>query len=147
MKIPHSDLDKVFNLVDRPELLTMQINVTCTVIYSSNSTNYIRSLSGLTLEREYLYWTNNGTNTSSISKAYTQPFVKQVPLQTFAVVSPSGATCISANSAFLFFTSGKRLLAMNKHGYTGRYYEVASNMSSPSHILTYKDDFILVAED
>ena len=82
------------------------------------------------MEREYLYWTNSAFQQYSeempnaISKAFTIPFVKHVPLQTFFVNIPSGAQLITINSAFLFFSSGSSIYTMNKHGYTDLYFDM-----------------------
>ena len=60
---------------------------------------------------------------TAISKAFTEPFVKNVPLQTFYVNTVNGSNAISTNSAFLFFTSGPNVYIMNKHGYTDFYFD------------------------
>jgi hypothetical protein len=60
---------------------------------------------------------------SAISKAFTEPFVKNVPLQTFYVNAVNGGKAITKNSAFLFFTSGLKVYIMNKHGYTDFYFD------------------------
>ena len=66
------------------------IDVTCVTLYSNDSTSYIYSLNGITLEREYLYWTNNAKGTqqyAAIAKAFAEPFYRAVPLQTFNIYS------------------------------------------------------------
>lgn len=128
MKILNRHLDLVFNLPPRPQLSNLRINVTCEDLYTYDSTKYARDIQAITLEREYLYWTNKYTATSdhqsAIAKAFTEPFMKQVPLQTFIVDSADGAQALTANSAFLFFTKGGRLMGINKHGYTSLYFDL-----------------------
>jgi hypothetical protein len=62
MKVPSYDLDKVFNLPPRPLISNLRINVSCQEVYSQSSTKYASDIKGITLEREYLYWTNNLTS-------------------------------------------------------------------------------------
>lgn len=106
-------------------------------------------MGGITIEREYLYWTNKYVpiDFPAVSKAFTEPFIKQVPLQTFSVVSPNGTHQIVANSAFLFFTDEYRhLLAMNKHGYTTVYFDTLLPLQSqPTALFAYRDECLLVA--
>ncbi len=59
VKVPRSDLKKVFNLKERTNIKSLNINVTCEVLYSNDTTAYIYALQGITLEREYLYWSND----------------------------------------------------------------------------------------
>jgi len=63
MRIPNSDLMKVFNLKPRQGMPVMTTNITCETLYSNETTSYIYSLNGITIEREYLYWTNNPKDT------------------------------------------------------------------------------------
>lgn len=54
-----------------------------------------------------------------------------MPLQTFQVLSDTGASQLVANSAFLFFTdTGNNTFAMNKHGYTLTYYNLQTPLNS-----------------
>ncbi|TNV77989.1 hypothetical protein FGO68_gene12379 [Halteria grandinella] len=152
MKIPHHDLDLVFNLPPRPQLSNLRINVTCEDVYTSDSTQYATDIQGITIEREYLYWTNNLTgsdanHTSAVAKAFVEPFIKQIPLQTFQVTSDIGAGAVSANSAFLFFQIGETIQGINKHGYTSLYFNLGIPMNNLTSIVTYRDDLIFTIEN
>jgi hypothetical protein len=106
MRIPSMEIMKVMNVKPRVSMKSMIFNVTSQVLYSNYTTSYIYSLNGITLEREYLYWTNTPKGTqqyAAVAKAFAEPFIHAVPLQTFNAYLPSGATSIAANSAFLFF--------------------------------------------
>jgi hypothetical protein len=64
----------------------------------------------------------------------------------------SGARNLAANSAFLFVEtlggdSGNRLIALNKHGYTAFYYDLAINLSSNTSALkSYRDELLFIVE-
>ena len=63
MRISSLDINKVMNVKPRVGMKYMIFNVTSQVLYSNKTTSYIYSLNGITLEREYLYWTNNPKGT------------------------------------------------------------------------------------
>jgi len=150
MKVSHSELDKMFALPPRANSPVMRINLTCTEVYSSNTTSYVSNIGAITIEREYLYWTNtdqqsDSFNQSSVCKAFTTPFIKQVPFQTFQVLSDTGASQLVANSAFLFFTdTGNNTYAMNKHGYTLTYYNLITTLNSSATSLFALGDNTLI---
>ena len=57
--------------------------VYCDTLYSVNTTKYLYNLEGITLEREYLYWTNShrfDSINTPVAKAFSEPFIKKVPL-------------------------------------------------------------------
>jgi hypothetical protein len=64
----------------------------------------------------------------------------------------SGARNLAANSAFLFVEtlggdSGNRLIALNKHGYTAFYDDLAINLSSNTSALkSYRDELLFIVE-
>jgi hypothetical protein len=82
MKIPANSLEKVLDLPVRDKLEIQRVEVACEEVYSNETTKYITDIGGITIEREYLYWTNKHVPTDypAISKAFTEPFIKQVPL-------------------------------------------------------------------
>lgn len=57
------EIMKVMNVKPRANMKSMVFNVTSQVLYSNYTTSYIYSLNGITLEREYLYWTNTPKGT------------------------------------------------------------------------------------
>jgi hypothetical protein len=82
-----------------------------------------------------------------VSKAFTEPFVRQVPLQTFTVSAPLGAQHITANSAFLFFNSESKVFALNKHGYTGMYYDMGVKASGEiTSLIAYRNELLLFSD-
>lgn len=130
-------------------------DVYCETLYSVNTTKYMYALQGITVEREYLYWTNEHsfeTLNTPVSKAFAEPFIKKVPLQTFTLNITSGAKNLAANSAFLFVETiggndGNRLIALNKHGYTAFYYDLNLSLSSNTSALkSYRDELLFIVE-
>ena len=82
-RIPSSTLDKILNLPARRNMEKFSSDVYCDTLYSVNTTKYLYNLEGITLEREYLYWSNSHTFNSintPVSKAFSEPFIKKVPL-------------------------------------------------------------------
>ena len=53
------NLEKVFNLEERQNMKVININVTCEEVYTSETTKYIEKLSGIVIERDYIYWSNS----------------------------------------------------------------------------------------
>ena len=55
------------------------------VLYDVASTPSAANLEDIEIEREYLYWTNSASNErhGSIHKAFTEPFGRAVPFQTY----------------------------------------------------------------
>ena len=58
-----------------------------------------------------------------------------------------GAQLLASNSAFLFFSSGDSLYAMNKHGYTNFYFDMQLDLSQPTSLVTYLDSLLIIAEE
>ena len=87
-----------------------------------------------------------------MAKAFSEPFIKKVPLQTFTLNVTSGTRNLAANSAFLFIetlggSSGNRLIVLNKHGYTAFYYDLEVNLSSNTSALkSYRDELLFMVE-
>jgi hypothetical protein len=70
-----------------------------------------------------------------------------VPLQTFTVNADKGVEKIAANSAFMFFISGNKIYAMNKHGYTDMYFDLNVTVSpNVKSLVTYRDELVFFTE-
>lgn len=84
-------------------------NTKAQIVYSANETEKMRRVEAITIEREYLYWTNvqspNESDNGAIHKAFTQPFVKPEPFYSFLIPSLSEAFSIASNDNFLFFSA------------------------------------------
>jgi len=63
MKIARAGLMKVFDLVNRQNMRQILTRLDTDILYSNDTTSYIYNLNGITLEREYLYWTNSPLGT------------------------------------------------------------------------------------
>lgn len=55
------------------------------VLYDTATTESASNIEDISIEREYLYWTNSANNGrhGSIHKAFTEPFGRAVPFQTY----------------------------------------------------------------
>ena len=75
-------------------------------LYSSASTVTANNLEDITIEREYLYWTNSHSEGKhgSIHKAFTEPFGRAAPFQTYEDYTVERAQSITTNNHYLFFT-------------------------------------------
>lgn len=62
----------------------------------------------LHIEDEFLYWTNGAGFASdhggSIHKAFTEPFIKPVPFQTYEFLNTTFVRDIASNKHLIFFT-------------------------------------------
>ena len=125
-------------------------------LYSTETTVTTRNLEDLTIEKEYLYWTNSATSgqKGSLHKAFTEPFGRAVPLQTFENYEIGKAQSVATNSKYLFFTGYRsesrdmELFIQNKRsaGYYTSYSSAhTDHLKSPGAVLPYKDTLLLVA--
>ena len=125
-------------------------------LYTSQTTVTADNLEDLTIEKEYLYWTNSSSNSKfgTVHKAFTEPFGRAVPLQTFERYDIGKAQSIATNSKYLFFTGYRsdstdmELFVQNKRGagYYSRYSSThTDHLKSPGAILPYKDTLLLIA--
>ena len=75
-------------------------------MYSAKSTSTANNLEDISIEREYLYWTNSAHTGKhgSVHKAFTEPFRRQVPFQTYEDYTVERAQSITTNNHYLFFT-------------------------------------------
>jgi hypothetical protein len=63
------------------------------------------SLRGIALDTDDLYWTNDeeGTRIGALHKAFSEPFVKAVPLFNYQVAGFEGLKCVDAGRYNLYF--------------------------------------------
>ena len=132
------------------------------VLYSSATTETANNLRDITIEREYLYWTNEGSTGrhGSVHKSFAEPFINQSPFQTYENQDLWSSNSVSTNSHYLFYTgfeksrgrdpSISQLFVQKKNG-AGFYTRLNSNdtphLKNPSAVLPYKDTLLLVAND
>lgn len=98
-------------------------------LYTSHTTVTADNLEDLTIEKEYLYWSNSSSDNrfGTVHKAFTEPFGRGIPLQTFERYDIGKAQSIATNSKYLFFTGYRsdstdmELFVQNKRG--AGYYE------------------------
>ena len=77
MKIKSKDLQKFQEQADfKPPVIHL---------YTAVTTSTTHNLEDLTIEKEFLYWTNSAKfqRFGTVHKAFTEPFGRAVPLQTF----------------------------------------------------------------
>lgn len=78
------------------------------------------------IEREYLYWSNGNYDplynkqSTSIHKAFTEPFVQPIPFQSYMVTDVWKALSIATNPHYMFFTGN---LHFDDSGHTTTYEE------------------------
>jgi len=60
----------------------------------------------LTIEREYVYWTNvgEGKQHGLIHKAFTEPYVRNLPIQSYTIHDLEESYAIAANRHYIFFS-------------------------------------------
>ena len=77
-----------------------------TVKYDALSSKTVTNVSDVTIEQEYLYWTNDSHSDGhgGIHKAFTEPFIKAAPFQTYEIQDVVKAKAIAVDENFLFFT-------------------------------------------
>lgn len=87
-------------------ILGMESEALYAPLYSRATTETANNLEDISIENEYLYWTNSasGGRHGSIHKAFTEPFVRAVPFQTYEDYDVRAAQSIATNNHFLFFT-------------------------------------------
>lgn len=133
------------------------------VVYSSNSTSAMFQAEGLTIDREYIYWTNvnGGSEHGAIHKGFTDPFVSAVPFQTYQINDIETSYAIATNDQFLFFTAGvnelnndtnvngtvsEELFMMYKED-ASYYYNISSSFfEEPKALITFRNSKLLVAD-
>ena len=75
--------------------------------YSAHSTVTANNLEDITIESEYLYWTNSHHEGKhgSVHKAFTEPFpYRPTPFQTYEDYTVERALSITTNDHYIFFT-------------------------------------------
>lgn len=129
-----------------------------TFLYGANTTETMHQPLGLTIEREYLYWTNTNQSAArhgAIHKAFTEPFVFRSPIMTYDVYHSTKAYSIASNDHFIFFTGQSfysnfelepaQLFVQRKQGALLVHQFSTDFVNNPKALLPYKDHSILVA--
>ena len=59
----------------------------------------------INIEEEYLYWANDSHSDGhgGVHKAFTEPFIKPEPFQTYEIKDIKKATAVTTNENYLFF--------------------------------------------
>lgn len=134
-----------------------------TTIYQGEDSKAARNVQDIAIEQEYLYWANDSQQDGhgGIHKAFTEPFIKPEPFQTYEIKDVNTASSITTNENYLFFigkstsTQGQvqehnELYIQKKQG-AGLYYHYNEAMTdrllNPQALLTYKDTLLLVANE
>ena len=75
-------------------------------VYEGESSRSAVNMQDITIEHEYLYWTNDSHSDGhgGVHKAFTEPFIKKEPFQTYEIKDVSKATTVTTNENYLFFT-------------------------------------------
>lgn len=112
------------------------------------------------IEHEYLYWANDSHSDGhgGVHKAFTEPFIKAEPFQTYEIKDVKKASQITTNENFLFFIgesataidSWPEVFVQKKQG-AGLYYHFSEDLTDrlayPKSLLTYKDTLLLVGNE
>ena len=129
-------------------------------MYSAKSTSTANNLEDISIEREYLYWTNSAHTGKhgSVHKAFTEPFRRQVPFQTYEDYTVENAKSLTTNNNYLFFTGNaygngfdpeiSQLFIQRKNGasyFVRKNEHGTKHLKGPSAVSTYKDTLLLVA--
>lgn len=79
-----------------------------TPLYSGDESKAAASVQDIDIEHEYLYWASDsslfGNGHGGVHKAFTEPFIKAEPFQTYEIEDVAKASAITTNENFLFFT-------------------------------------------
>lgn len=114
------------------------------------------------IEDEFLFWTNShlGNLThGSVHKAFTEPFIEAVPLQSFYLESVENAMSVATNEFYVFFTGMQSGVdggeGQNKRSVYGHLKQatrttvvigsMVNKVEDPIAMLAYRDTSILVA--
>jgi len=142
------------------KLTDPKFDVTPKRLYSADDTVTATNLVDITIEREYLYWTNSAHRGrhGSVHKAFTEPFIHPSPFQTYEDYQVENAQSIATNSHYLYFTGYEfldpgfdetvsQLFIQKKNGagYFTRYSQHDTDLlKEPSAIITYKETLLLI---
>ena len=141
------------------ELPLYPSNVIWTV-YSGAKSKAANSVRDIDIEHEYLYWVNDSHSDGhgGVHKAFTEPFIKPEPFQTYEIKGIRKASSVTTNENFLFFigvseggaAAAPELYVQKKQG-AGLYYHFNEDMTEklfyPKSLLTYKDTLLLVGNE
>ena len=69
----------------------------------------VTNVSDVAIEKEYLYWTNDShlDGHGGVHKAFTGPFIRAAPFQTYEVAGVTSASAIAVNENYLFYAGRK----------------------------------------
>ena len=75
-------------------------------LYEGEFSRAAINMQSISIEHEYLYWTNDShlDGHGGVHKAFTEPFIRNEPFQTYEIKDVSKATTIATNENYLFFT-------------------------------------------
>ena len=98
-------------------------------VYQGDLSSRARNIVDIDIEQEFLYWANDSHSDGhgGVHKAFTEPFLKPEPFQTYEITDVKEANNITLNEHYLFFTGTKagsnerELFIQKKHG-AGMYY-------------------------
>lgn len=99
--------------INRDILKTEKYPVDITkIVYDGNSSKAAKRLQDIDIEHEYLYWTSDSHRSGhgGVHKAFTEPFIKAEPFQTYEIKDIVKASSITTNENFLFFTGQQQKL-------------------------------------
>ena len=133
------------------------------VLYDGSQSHSASSVKDIAIEHEFLYWTNESRadGHGGVHKAFTEPFIKAEPFQTYEIKDIDSAEDVTTNENFLFFTGeqsrgggmGNRepeLFIQKKQG-AGLYYhfgeDLTDKLKRPGSLATYKDTVLLIANE
>ena len=76
------------------------------IVYSGKVSSSVSQAMDVAIEQEYLYWTNDSHEDGhgGIHKAFTEPWIKAEPFQTYEIKDVARAFSITTNENYLFFT-------------------------------------------
>ena len=75
-------------------------------LYEGEFSRAAINMASISIEHEYLYWTNDShmDGHGGVHKAFTEPFIRNEPFQTYEIKDVSKASTITTNENYLFFT-------------------------------------------
>ena len=75
-------------------------------LYEGEFSRAAINMQAISIEHEYLYWTNDShlDGHGGVHKAFTEPFIRNEPFQTYEIKDVNKATTVATNENYLFFT-------------------------------------------
>lgn len=82
------------------------VDLVSDTLYEGEFSRSAVNMQSISIEQEYLYWSNDSHEDGhgGVHKAFTEPFIRKEPFQTYEIKDVTRASTIATNENYLFFT-------------------------------------------